>query len=472
MSAGRLSTRLIDGFEGDLVGPDHPEYERLRRIWNGDIDRRPALIAMCRSAGDVALAIRHAREAGLVVAVRSGGHSYPGHSVCEGGVVIDLSNMNQVVFAEDGTTVHVGAGALLGTVDRATVARGRVVPAGIVSHTGFAGLALGGGMGYLTRSHGMTCDHLTGFTVVTADGEIVRADTDHHPDLFWALRGGGGNFGVVTEFECRTSPVPPLCVGHLFYPADRAVETFESVRDLVEAGTRALTVRLVSGMTAPGENGAHERDVVGVRVIYQGHPDDKALSELRQIGDPVLNDIRVSSYLRLQTEFDEFSQRGIGWYMKSGHTRKLTRDGLAAMIEATHSHQRVASDHVLRSVHSIASLGGAASDMPETATAYSGRDAGWHFAVEVGFTTEEERRRIVGNTRAAWAKIEPHLDMETSYVNMLFEEQLASMEKVYGTEKFTKLRRIKTTYDPANVFRHNANIPPLTEAERQSTPTR
>jgi FAD/FMN-containing dehydrogenase len=464
VSAGRLSTRLIDGFEGELVSPGHPDYERRRRIWNGDIDRRPAVIAMCRSVGDVALAVRHAREAGLVIAVRSGGHSYPGHSVCEGGLVVDLSNMNQVAFAEDGTTVRVGAGALLGTVDQATVARGRVVPAGIVSHTGFAGLALGGGMGYLTRSHGMTCDHLTGFTVVTADGEIVRADADRHPDLFWALRGGGGNFGIVTEFECTTSPVPALCVGNLFYPADRAVEIFEGVRDLVESGPRALSVRLVSGMTAPGENGAHERDVVGVRVIYQGQPGDAVLSELRQISEPIRDDIAVTGYLRLQTEFDEFSQRGIGWYMKSGHTRKLSSGGLGAMIEATLSHQEVASDRVLRSVHSIASLGGAASDVPEMATAYSGRDAGWHFAVEVGFTNAEERRRIVGNTRETWATIEPHLDMGTSYVNMLFEEQLASMERVYGTEKFAKLRRIKTAYDPENVFRHNANIPPLDTA--------
>ena len=254
--------------------------------------------------------------------------------------------------------------------------------------------------------------------------------------------------------------MPPIVVGALLYPEERGIEVFEGICDIVTASPRTLSVRLASALPSPIAALGEQR-VVGVKVIYQGAPDDAALNDLRRFGDPILDTVTESSYLALQTEFDEFSQHGIGWYMKSGHTRTVSREALAAGIEAAHSYRDVASAKVDRSVHSIASLGGAAADVDEMATAYSGREANWHFAIEVGFTTAEERERIVNDTRRSWAKIEPHLDMRTSYVNMLFEEQLASLERVYGVEKFAKLRHIKTVYDPTNVFRHNANIPPL-----------
>jgi FAD/FMN-containing dehydrogenase len=449
-------------FSGRLVIPGDGDYDRQRAIWNGGIDRRPAVIARCSSVTDVVSAVKFARESELVVAVRSGGHSYPGHCVCDGGMVIDLAPMRQITFTEADTNVRVGAGVLLRDVDRATTARDRVIPAGIVSHTGFAGLALGGGFGYLTRSCGMTCDQIMRFQVVTADGSVVHASEKENTELFWALRGGGGNFGVVTEFECRLSPLPQINAGMVVAPASRMVASVERVRDIMNSGMRHVCVGIIFGnhRTLRGVAPDAEGGVFALRVVHQGDESDPVLRELRRHAAPIIDTIERRNYCDVQSELDDDSPRGVSWYMKSGQSETLSRDLIETAEQAQDDYYTVASERVERSIHTIMSIGGAASDVPEMATAYPGRAAQWHLAIEVGFTDEIEEARIVAKTRESWAAIEPHLDMQTSYVNMFFDEETSSLARVYGPQKFQRLREVKAKYDPTNLFSHNSNIPP------------
>ncbi|MET0660012.1 MAG: FAD-dependent oxidoreductase, partial [Steroidobacteraceae bacterium] len=217
-------SNLAERFKGDLIGPSHASYDEQRAIWNGDFDKRPLVIARCSSVADVQVAVDFARHHDLLLAVRAGGHSYPGHSTCDGGILVDLSGLRQVITDPQARTVRIQGGALLGDVDRATAAHGMAMPAGIVSHTGMGGLSLGGGFGYTSRMFGLTCDAFLQLTLVTAEGKVVKASAAENPDLFWGLRGGGGNFGIVTEFECRMHPLTQVHAGWLYFPMEQAEE--------------------------------------------------------------------------------------------------------------------------------------------------------------------------------------------------------------------------------------------------------
>jgi hypothetical protein len=447
-------------FRGVLINPTHPQYEDLRRIWNADFDKRPRLIARCTSTADVVAAVRFARAADLLVAVRAGGHSYPGHSTCEGGLLIDLRLMSAVTVDADARTVCIQGGALLGEVDNATAPMSMAMPAGVVSHTGMGGLSLGGGFGYLSRQFGMTCDSFLELTVVTADGEVVKASATEHPNLFWGLRGGGGNFGIVTEFKSRIYPLGPVQTGWLYFPMEQAADILRAYREVPVSASRQLAVYMMLGTPAEHALAPVEckpgRKLLGLRLFHAGDERTAAreMQPLRTSVKPLVDTIQTRRFIDVQQEFDVFAQHGIGWYMKSAQTRKLSNAAIDTAINASMRHN---SPRVLLG---IISMGGAISDVGEMDSAYSGRDALWHISLEVGFTAPEERTDLVAWSRTTHSELTPLLDRQTSYVNMLDDTDLGRLEALYGAEKFRRLRAVKAEYDPDNFFRCNSNIPP------------
>jgi FAD binding domain/Berberine and berberine like len=453
---------FVRQFKGEVITPASTSYDGARAIWNRDINRFPRAIVRPLDDEDVVAAVRFARDADLLTAVRAGGHSYQGHSTCDDGVVIDLSQMRTVKFDPAAQVVSAQGGVLLRDVDGATLPQGQVLPAGVVSHTGLAGLALGGGIGYLTPSFGMTCDQFVRLRLVTASGEIVEASETENPDLFWALRGGGGNFGIVTNFECRTHELGPVQIGPLLYPMDDADEVIAALSEVTKAGPRELSLVLALGVDPAARLGLPPggQRMLAVLVVYRGGADDAILRVLRSCAKPAFDGIQTADFHDLQRQAEDVAPYGVGWYMKSGHARDLSPDLSRRLVDHAVDYRAVASPGVQREVYAIQSLGGAASDVVEGDTAYGGRQARWHVAIEVGFTTPDERARIVDWTKQSWAKTEQLLDLKTSYINFNFEEEQGALDKVYGPGKLSRLRAIKRAYDPDNFFRLNTNIAP------------
>jgi FAD/FMN-containing dehydrogenase len=448
----------VDKIKGEIVLPAHAAYEEARLVWNVDIDKRPLAIVRCTDIEDVIRTVRFARDEGIDLAVRGGGHSYPGHSASEGGIILDLAQMDRVTVNDD-ATVTVQGGALLGAVDRATTSHGFVMPAGIVSHTGMAGLALGGGFGYLSRSFGMTCDQFIRLQMVTAAGDVVYASETENPELFWALKGGGGNFGIVTEFHCRLNRLPEIQAGWLYFPMSAADEILRASRRLPMEASRNLATYFMLGVPSEGTMipvDAKPGDrLFGVRVVYGGSAAgaEAALKPLRSIAQPLADLVTTRQFTDVQTEFDGFAAHGKGWYMKAGQSRELSDDFITKYIEESWKH------HSYLTSQTLVTLGGAINDVDEMAAAYSSREAEWHIGIEVGYTNREEREHIVGWTRQTYETVVPLLDLQTSYVNM-FVSDLDPLEKVYGPAKYKRLRDAKTAFDPDNFFRGNSNIPP------------
>ncbi|MFC9664080.1 FAD-binding oxidoreductase [Nocardia sp. NPDC127606] len=455
-------SKFLSSIKGVVIAESDSGYGEARAIWNGDVKRRPIAIVQVADVEDVVSTIRYARDAELPLAVRGGGHSYPGHSTCDDGLVLDLSRMRHVELDPATGYVNAQGGALLGSVDNVTVPNGLVTPAGIVSHTGLGGLALGGGIGYTTRSFGLTCDQFVRLRLVTADGDALWVSNTENPDLFWALRGGGGNFGVVTDFTLRTHELGPVYSGRLFYRMSEAVDVIVGVSEIMKHAPRETSVTFSLGInpasTPLGDSRMGER-LLSINVVHRGHPDDDIVREIRSFRKALFDNIEPRDFLSVQSYYDKVSDRGFGWYMKSGHTRELSRGFAERMVESCLEYRKVASPSVPKEVYAIQSLGGAASDVPEDASAYSGRAAQWHCAIEVGFTTNDERDRIVDWTKETWSETQKHLDMKTSYVNLSFDE--GSLDDVYGAEKLQCLQKLKGIYDPENLFRFNTNIEPL-----------
>lgn len=451
-------------FGGDVVTASSPDYDSARKLWNGDIDRKPIAVVKATSDADVAMAIRFARDAGVPLGVRGGGHSYPGHSMVEGGLVIDLSRMGAVTPDPDNMRVTIGGGALLGSVDQALTPLGHVMPAGVVSHTGMPGLALGGGVGYLSRSFGLTCDQFVRLRVVTAEGEVVYASADENSDLFWALRGGGGNFGVVTEFKCRTHILGPVQAGALVYRMSDAPDICLAMNEVLQAGPRELMLAFSQGYD-PEKFGLQGERLLVVYVVYRGNPEDSILAQVRGVHPALVDTVAPTDWITQQTMHDQAAKPGIGWYMKSGYTRTLSRELLELIArDSVDYRSNVSSPAVGREVYTLQSLGGAIQDVDDEDSAYSGREALWHGAIEAGFTSQEERDRILPWVRDAFSRTRELMDMTTSYVNLNFEQGTGGADpllEVFGAEKYARLRRIKTQWDPQNLFRHNFNIKPL-----------
>jgi len=449
---------LEPSFGGQLVRPADAAYDEHRRVWNGSIDRSPDLIARCAGVADVISAVRFARDTGLAVAVRSGGHSFPGLSVCDGGIVIDLGLMKGIRVDPEARTARAQAGVLLGELDQETHAFGLAVPAGIVTHTGLAGLTLGGGIGWLQRKYGLTIDQLLSVELVTADGELVRASESENPDLFWGVRGGGGNFGIVTEFEFRLNPIGPMVLaGPIFWPMAEAPKVLRFYRDWVaEAPDELMTIVVLRKAPAlpviPAE--LHGKLVIAVVCCHAGEVEkaEAVVRPLRRFGSPVVDACAPKPFLEQQSMFNPSYPHDWWYYMRSCDVAELSDDVIDIAVD--HS-SRIRSP---RTAFPIWQMGGAIAQVGEADTAFTGRDAGHTFNItgmtdtEEGF--EEEREWV----RAFWSALQPH--HTGVYVNFLMDEGEQRVREAYGADKYDRLKALKRQWDPGNFFRLNQNIPP------------
>lgn len=455
---GTAVDELQTSFRGEIIRPDDAGYDEHRKVWNGSIDRRPALIARCTGVADVRAAIRLARSQDLLVAVRGGGHSFPGLSVCDNGMLIDLGPMKGIRVDPDARTVRVQAGVLLGELDRETQEFGLAVPSGIVTHTGVAGLTLGGGIGWVMRKHGLTIDQLLSVDVITADGELVRASEEENVDLFWGVRGGGGNFGIVTDFEFRLNPVGPYVVaGPVFWPMEDAPKVLRFYRDwIADCPDELMTIAVQRRAPAlpfvpPDLVGKH---VIAIVACYAGPVEEgePVLRTLKQFGSPVLDFCQPKPFVEHQKGFDPSYPHGWHYYVRSCDVAALNDDVID--IVAEHG-MRITSP-----VSSIAlwQMGGAVGRIDDGATAFNGRQAGFTFNINGnsktadGFDAEREWARNY------WSALAPH---HTSvYVNFLMEEGEERIRQAYGAAKYDRLKALKRKYDPTNFFRLNQNIKP------------
>jgi len=450
---------LATSFRGELVQPADPSYDEQRRVWNGAIDRRPALIARCTGVADIVAALRFARSTGLTPAVRGGGHSFPGLSVCDAGVVVDLGQLKEIEIDPEAGTATVGAGVLLGELDRETQALGLAVPAGIVTHTGLAGLTLGGGIGWLMRKYGLTIDQLLSVELVTAGGDVVRASESENADLFWGVRGGGGNFGIVTRFEFRLNPLgPTVLAGPIFWPMTDSAKVLRFYREwIAEAPDELMTIvvhrRAPALPFVPTE--LQGEPVVAIVSCYAGPVEEgeRVLRPLRSHGRPVLDLCEPKPFLEHQAMFDPSFPHGRWYYMRTCDVAELSDEVID--ITAEHS-MRIGSP---LTAFPIWQMGGAVARVGEHETAFSGRGAGHTFNItaitdsEAGF--EEEREWACG----LWSALEPH-HSGGAYVNFLMDEGEARVRGAYGADKYERLQSLKRKYDPENLLRLNQNIPP------------
>lgn len=449
----------IPDFRGPIVGRTDPSYDKTRAVWNGAIDRRPAAIAQCAGTADVVAAVRYAREQALPVSVRGGGHNVAGLALVDDGLVIDLSLMRGVHTDEASRTVRVQGGALLGDVDTATQLHGLAVPSGIVTHTGVAGLTLGGGIGWIMRKHGLSIDNMLSADVVTADGTLLHAAEDEHADLFWAIRGGGGNFGIVTSFGFRAVPVGPTVLGGpIYWPLEDGTEVLRFYRDWIEHspleyGSIVNLRRAPAVAFLPEE--VHGRPVIGITNCWIGDLDEgqRFLKPLRTFGSPVIDLVARKQWLTHQSMFDPTVPHGWHYYWKSSELPRLDD----AVIEVIVSNSLKITSPLSYTV--IFQLGGAVASVPEDATAYSHRSA----AHNVNINGVWKPGDPAAEEHTAWARrffdeLEPF--RSGVYVNFLMEEGNDRVREAYGNEKFERLVDVKTRYDPENFFRINQNIKP------------
>ncbi len=459
---GRLDAtalRELEGsFRGDLIRPWDTAYDEHRKVWNGSIDRRPALIARCAGVADVIAAVQFAKRADLQVAVRGGGHSFPGLSTCDGGIVIDLGLMKGIRVDPEARTARAQAGVLWGELDRETQAFGLATTGGIVTHTGIAGLTLGGGIGWLQRKHGLTIDQLLGVELVTADGELVKATATENPDLFWGLRGGGGNFGIVTDFEFRLHPVGPTVVaGPIFWPIEQSASVLRFYRDWIADAPDELMTIVIHRKAPPLDfvpPELHGELVVAVACCYAGPLAEgtEVIRPLKAFGSPVLDLCEPKPYLEHQAMFDPSFPHGRWYYMRSCDVAELTDDVIDITVE--HS-MRIRSPVT---TFPIWQMGGAVARQPEDHTAFNGRGAGYTFNITASSETAEGIDEEREWCRSFWSALEPH--HSSVYVNFLMDEGQDRVREAYGAEKYERLKALKRRYDPDNFFRLNQNIPP------------
>ncbi len=441
---------LRQNLRGEVVVAGEAKYDEARRVWNGNVDRRPALIVRCLGAADVQQAVNFARSFGLLVSVRGGGHSAPGYGTNEGGLVIDLSLMRGIRVDPDARTVQAQGGALWRDLDHETQAFGLATTGGTVSNTGIVGLTLGGGLGWLMGKHGLTIDNLVSADVVTADGQFRRASAKDEPDLFWALRGGGGNFGVVTSLEYRLHPVTQVLGGMVIYPLDQARDVLRFYRDFTstvpdEAEAYAALLTAPQGMPVAalilGYNGP----------IAEG---EKVLAPARRFGKPVADVVGPMPYAARQRMLDEPNAiHGLQRYWRSAFTEQISDGLIDVMVEAASNFSSPLSALLLFHMH------GAATRVSPTATAFAPRRAQWDFDAIGQWAEGAESPTHIAWVRALWSELEPHLK-GSAYVNHLAADDRPEKVRASYGENYGRLRALKAAYDPKNLFRVNANITP------------
>lgn len=452
---------LSRSLHGQLVSDEHPDYERIRRVWNGLIDKRPAVIAQCAQAADVIESVRWCAERDLVVSVRGGGHNVAGHAVAEGGFVIDLGLMRNVDVDPAAKIARVAGGATIGDVDVATARFNMAVPLGLVAETGIAGLTLHGGYGWLTRRHGLTVDNLVSAEVVTADAQLLHASENGNSDLFWALRGGGGNFGIVTSFTYRLHPIEPnVWFSAVFYPLSEAAVVLARLRDGLRATPRELGLVATLWSTAPAEpfpEGARGVPVIAVLGCWTGATDEgeRQIRWLRELGPAPIADLSGRrSYLEAQRFFEQDYPRGRLYYWKSLYLPELSDAVLEALTAA--GRDRASP---LSSVD-VWFLDGAPADVAENATAFARRKTPFLIAFEANWTDPAEKASNIEWARAGWHRAAQYARGE-AYLNFpgFAEEANELVRGAYG-DNYPRLRATKRKYDPNNLFRGNFNIPP------------
>ena len=435
-------------FHGQLIEPSDAEYNNARQIWNASVDKRPRFIARCSGVADIVAAVDFGRANDLLTAIRGGGHNVGGRALCDDGLVIDLSAMRAVHVNSTDRTVRVQGGATLGDLDRETHVFGLAVPSGIVPKTGIAGLTLGGGVGWLLRKFGMSIDNLSSCQVVTADGQVVTANLSEHDDLFWALRGGGGNFGVVSSFEFKAHPVHSVLGGLLLYPRDVAVDVIRHFRDYIEDAPDDLTA-YAALLHAP--DGA---PLVGVIACYCGQITDgeRVLQPLRAFGKPVLDAIQPMPFVAMQSLLGPSFPDGNHNYWKSTLQRHLTDDAIVAIVEHANRMESPLSFVVLEH------YGGAAGRIPNDATAFPHRDLSWNILFLAGWTKSAETASHRDWARSGEEILRP-FSANAHLASALDVESEDVIKTAFGAN-LARLAAIKEKYDATNFFRVNYNIKP------------
>jgi hypothetical protein len=443
---------------GEVFGPSDNGYEEHRKVWNGSIDRRPRVVVRCAGVADVMDALRFARERELITAVRGGGHSFPGLSTCDGGIVIDLGPMRGIRVDPEAHTVRAEAGVLLGELDRETQVFGLGVPTGVVTHTGLAGLTLGGGIGWQHRKYGLSIDNLLSVDLVTADGELVKANERENADLFWGVRGGGGNFGIVTSFEFRMSPIgPQVLAGPIFWRMAEAPDVLRFYRDwIADCPDELMTIvaqRKAPPLPSVPADMVGER-VVAIAVCYTGPIEDgeQVVKPLKAFGSPILDLCQPKPFLAHQRMFDPSFPHGWHYYLRSCDVSRLDDDMIDIIAEY--------GNRIESPLSSIAlwQMGGAVARVGEEETAFNGRHAGFTFNIGgitdalAGFEEEREWARSYWSALAVY-----HTSV---YVNFLMEEGEIRVRDAYGNAKYERLKALKRKFDPTNLFRLNQNISP------------
>jgi FAD/FMN-containing dehydrogenase len=450
---------LRDSFRGELMLPSDDAYEQARRVWNASIDKRPALIARCSGVVDVVHAVAFAREQELVLAVRGGGHNVAGLGSCDGGIVIDLSPMRGISLDLARRIGRVQAGATWGDVDHETQAFGLATTGGLVSSTGVAGFTLGGGFGWLMRKHGLACDNLLGAEVVTAGGRVVRTDADENADLFWGLRGGGGNFGIVTSFEFRLHPVgPPVTAGVIFFPIEAANELLRFYRDWVEQVPDELTT-VMTLAPAPQASFLPEdvrgRPVVAVSGCHSGAPEEgaEAFRPLKEFGAPVADLIGPMQYTEMQRFVDGQWSPGFHNYFKSSWLAELNDAAIEQLLRANEG--AASPETKIQLYH----FGGAVARVPSDETAFAHRDVPFLLNVAARWSESAENDLHMGWARGVHEAMRP-FSTGGVYVNFLGDEGPGRVRAAYGEPTYLRLVELKRRYDATNLFRVNQNIPP------------
>jgi len=435
---------------GQVITADDERYNDARRVWNGNIDRRPAVIVRCAGTADVQLALAFARARNLLLSVRGGGHSAPGYGISEGGVVIDLSAMKGIRVDPEARTVRADGGVLWRELDHETQAFGLATTGGTVSNTGIAGLTLGGGLGWLMGKHGLTVDNLIEADVVTADGQLRRTSVKENADLFWALRGGGGNFGIVTSFEYRLHPVTQVLGGLVLYPLDQARDVLRFYRDF--CGTLPDEAEAYCGLLTSPQGVPMAALVLGYNgPVAEG---EKVLAPARKFGRPVADMVSPMPYRARQCMLDEpNATHGLQRYWRSAFTEQISDDLIGTLVDAAASFSSPLSALLFFYVH------GAATRVPTTATAFAARRTQWDFDAIGQWTDGAESSRHIAWVRALWGRLEPQME-GSAYVNHLAADDRPEKVRASFGENYARLRQLKSVYDPANLFRSNANIAP------------